>query len=136
MSVLPENLADSFARRVAERDNPPPAPPLSQEPAAVQARIEGWLLAHYQVGDVRSRTRLGRMLLALMQRPECTTAALGAAAGLPERGAARAAVRLGNLGITTWEYRSLYRYHRLSRAAEDALLVVVAGPSASMKNEE
>lgn len=38
------------------------------------------------------------------------------------------AVRLGELGITTWEYRGLYRYWRLRRAAENTLLLVVAGP--------
>ena len=38
------------------------------------------------------------------------------------------AVRLGELEISTWEYRGLYRCWRLSRAAEDALLLVVAGP--------
>jgi hypothetical protein len=39
-------------------------------------------------------------------------------------------VRLGELKITTREYRSLYRYRRLPRAAEDALLLVVLGPPA------
>ncbi len=127
----PENLAEAFARRVATRDTPPPPPPLSQEPAAVQARIGQWLHTAHGVRDPRGQLRATRMLLALMQHPERTTAELAAAAGLPVRSAARAAVRLNALGLTTWEYRSLYRYHRLSRAAEDALVAVVAGPGAA-----
>ena len=124
---LPADLTAQYVRRVAERDNPPPPP--SPEPAAVQARIEAWLRTGYGVRDPRGRLRLGRMLLALMQHPERTTGQLGEAAGLPARAAARAAVRLGNLGLTTWEYRSYWRYWRLTRATEDALLVVVAGPA-------
>ena len=125
---MSENLTTAFARRVAERDNPPPAPPLSQEPAAVQARIEDWLLKTYMVRDKRGRLRQRLMLMALMQYPERTTAELAEAAGLPPRAAARVAVRLGEFALTTWEYRSLYRYWRLTPAAEDALLLVVAGP--------
>ena len=125
-----ETLPAAFARRVAERDNPPPPPPLSMEPAAVQARIEAWLRTTYHLRDVRSYRRMGRMVAALMQHPERTTAALAEAAGLPARAAARVAVRLGEFDVTTWEYRSLYRYWRLTRAAEDALLLVVVGPSA------
>ena len=125
---MPEILPEAFARRVAERDNPPPPPPLSMEPAAVQARIEDWLLAAHRVRDKRGRLRQGRMLLALMQHPERTTAELAEAAGLPHRAAARVAVRLGEFGLTTAETRGLYRYWRLTRAAEDALLRVVLGP--------
>ena len=127
---MSESLPESFARRVAERDNPPPPPPPSMEPAAVQARIEKWLLQTYKVRDKRGRLRQSRMLLALMQHPERTTGELAEAAGLPARAAARVAVRLGEFGLTTWEYRSLYRYWRLERAAEDALLLVVVGPAA------
>ena len=129
---MPESLPAAFARRLAERDNPPPPPPLSQEPAAVQARIESWLLSTYKVRDKRGRLRQSLMLLALMQHPERTTAGLAAAAGLPARAAARVAVRLGELDVTTWEYRSRYRYWRLTRAAEDALLLVVVGPTAAL----
>ena len=127
---MPENLPTAFARRVAERDNPPPPPPLSQEPAAVQARIEDWLLKTYKVRDKRGRLRQSLMLLALMQHAERTTGELAEAAGLPARAAARVAVRLGEFGLLTWEYRSLYRYWCLTRATEDALLLVVAGPPA------
>ncbi|MFD2720322.1 hypothetical protein ACFST9_16475 [Hymenobacter monticola] len=129
---MPDNLPTAFARRVAERDNPPPPPPLSMEPAAVQARIEDWLLKTYKVRDKRGRLRLRLMLLALMQYPERTTAELAEAASLPARAAARVAVRLGELDLTTWEYRSLYRYWRLTPAAEDALLLVVAGPQGAV----
>ena len=124
------NLAEVLAQRVAERDQPPPPPPLSQEPAAVQARVEAWLHTRHGVRDPRGKLRLGRVLLALMRRPECTTAELGRAAGLPDRGACRLVARLAALGLSTGEYRGLSRYHRLSRAAEDALLRVVAGPLA------
>jgi len=129
-TVSPPDLLDAFARRVAERDHPPPPPPLSQEPAAVQARLEGWLGTAHRVRDPRGRLRLGRMLLALMTRPERTTGELGEAAGLPARAAARAAVRLGALGIAAQEYRGRARYWRLTPAAEDALLQVIAGPAA------
>ena len=127
---MSENLPIAFARRIAERDNPPPPPPLSQEPAAVQARIEEWLLKCHSVRDKRGRLRQGLMLLALMQHPERTTGELAAAAGLPARAAARVAVRLGGFNLLTWEYRGLYRYWSLTRAAEDALLLVVVGPVA------
>ena len=126
---ISESIPAAFARRIAERDNPPPPPPLSQEPAAVQARIEAWLLATHQVRNKRGRLRQGLMLLALMQHPERHTAQLAEAAGLPNRAAARVAVRLGEFGLITWQNRSLYRYWRLTRAAEDALLLVVAGPA-------
>ena len=45
--------------------------------------------------------------------------------------AARATLRLEALGLTKRFYRSRTRFHRLSRAAEDALLRVVAGPGAA-----
>jgi hypothetical protein len=127
-----ETLADAFARRVAERDNPPPPPPLSQEPAAVQARIEAWLRTTYHLRDGRSSLRMGRMLLALMQHPERHTMQLAEAAGLPGRAALRVAVRLGEFALATVEERGLYRYWRLTRAAEDALLLVVLGPAAGL----
>ena len=125
-----ESLPAAYARRIAERDNPPPPPPLSQEPAAVQTRIEDWLLKTYHVRNKRGRLRQSRMLLALMQYPERHTMQLAAAAGLPARAAARVAVRLGEFGVTIPETRGLYRYWRLTRAAEDALLLVVVGPPA------
>jgi hypothetical protein len=127
---MPETLPTAFARRIAERDNPPPPPPLSQEPAAVQARVEAWLLAQHGVRNKRGRLRQGRMLLALMQHPERHTMQLAEAADLPARAAARVAVRLSEFGLIAPENRSLYRYWRLTRAAEDALLLVVVGPPA------
>ena len=125
-----ENLAAAFARRVAERDHPLPPPPLSQEPAAVQARLAAWLRAEHGVRDPRGQRCLGQMLGALMQHPERTTAELAAAGSIGERAAARVAERLADLGLTMWEYRGSPRYHRLTRAAEDALLLVVTGPPA------
>ncbi|GAB3577941.1 hypothetical protein [Hymenobacter daeguensis] len=127
---MSDDLSVAFARRVFERDNPPPPPPLSQEPAAVQARIEAWLLTTHGVRNKRGRLRQGLMLLALMRHAERHTAQLAEAAGLPARAAARVAVRLGEFGLLAWEYRGLYRYWHLTRAAEDALLLVVAGPPA------
>lgn len=130
---MPEStdaLTTAFARRIAERDNPPPPPPPDPAPAAVQARIEAWLRHTHRLRDARSRLRMGRMLLALVQHPERTTAELGAAAGLPTRASARVALRLGALGLITWEERGIWRHHRLTPAAEDALLLVVAGPPA------
>ena len=130
MSDQPDNLPEAFARRLAERDNPPPPPPLSPEPAAMQARVEAWLRTTYPLRDARSALRMGRMLLALMRHPERSTAELADAAGLTARGAARVAVRLGELAVTSSAYRSRTRYWHLTRAAEDALLRVVAGPAA------
>lgn len=127
----PTTLAAAFAQRLAVRDNPPPPPPLSQEPAAVRARLGAWLAAQHAVRDVRSQARLARMLLALMQAPECGHADLRRAAGLTERAAGRTSQRLQQLGLATWEQRSYWRYWRLTRAAEDALLLVVMGPPAA-----
>jgi hypothetical protein len=130
MASIPSDLAAAFAQRVAERDNPPPTV-VSQEPAAIQARLEQWLLTVHGVRNVRARRRQTQALLALMQHPELETLALGRASGPPtlaDRSAARLAVQLHSLGLTAWEYRGLYRYHRLTRAAEDALLLVVQGP--------
>jgi hypothetical protein len=130
MDSLPPDLAAAFAQRVAERDNPPPVV-FSQEPAAIRARLEQWLLTAHQVRNVRARRRQTQALLALMQHPELDTLALGRASGPPalaDRSAARLAVQLHRLGLTTWTYRGLYRYHRLTPATEDALLLVVQGP--------
>ncbi|WP_310395166.1 hypothetical protein [Hymenobacter sp.] len=129
---MPENtdpLAQAFARRVAERDNPPPPPPLSTEPAAVTARLAAWLRTAHGVRDPRGQRRLVAMLRALMQHPERTTAELATAAGLGARAGLRAATQLAALGLTASHAQGLYHYHRLSRAAEDALLAVVVGPA-------
>ncbi|MDQ2770216.1 MAG: hypothetical protein M3Y54_06930, partial [Bacteroidota bacterium] len=78
-------------------------------------------------GDKRSRSALTRMVMLLLVQPEATTAELQAATGLGPRGAARTTLRLADAGITEWFYRSRTRSHRLTRAAEDALLLVVRG---------
>ncbi len=124
--LLP-GLADRFAHRVATRDDvlPPPSP--SQTPAAIEARVAEWLRTQHGARDQRSRTALTRMLLLLLAQPEATTAALQAAAGLGPRSTARTTRHLATRGITEWFYRSRTRCHRLTRAAEDALLPVVAG---------
>ena len=132
MSELTEPLTAAFARRLAERDNPPPPPPLDPAPDAVQARIEAWLRRTYHQRDGRSALRMGRMLLALVQHPTRTTADLATAAGLPTRSAARVAIHLHELGLTTWTERSIWRDHRLTPATEDALLLVVVGPGAAI----
>jgi len=123
-------LAERFARRVAERDSPPPPAPLSQEPAAVLARLGAWLHAQHSVRDARGQQRLAHMLVALMEQPACHTGELAQVAGLGPRQAARAASRLAALGLTDWAYRGLWRYHWLTRPAEDALLLVVAPAAA------
>lgn len=130
MTVPLDSLAARFAQRVAERDNPPPVV-LSQELGAVESRIRAWLRATHLVRDSRGQLRLARMLLALMEAPECDTGQLGQAAGLGTRMAARAAGRLHELGLTDCYYQGRSRYHRLRPATEDALLLVVAGPAAA-----
>ncbi|MBD2722236.1 hypothetical protein [Hymenobacter armeniacus] len=128
--VLPEDapgLADQFAARLALRDNPGPPPPPSQAPEAIAARVAAWLGAQHDVGNRRGRAALSAMLLVLVQQPDAATADLQAASGLGPRMAARATRRLEALGLTEWFYRSRTRFHRLTRAGEDALLPVVAG---------
>ena len=121
-----QGLAAEFAARVARRDVVAPPPPPSQTPEAIEARVVAWLLAH-GVRDRRSRAALATMLLLLVRQPEAATAALQAATGLGARMAARAMLRLQALGLTEWFYRSRTRFHRLSRAGEDVLLLVVSG---------
>jgi hypothetical protein len=72
---------------------------------------------------------MGRMVRALMQHPERTTAQLAEAAYRPARAALRVAVRLGAFGLITSEDCALYCFWRLTPTAEDALLVVVVGPA-------
>jgi hypothetical protein len=127
MSDLPADFVTAFARRVAERDQPRP---LSQEPAAVQARLDAWLLQTHGIRNGRSRLRYTLALLALMLHENLHTSALGLAAGLRAtagRSSARLAGRLRQRGFTTWESRGQYRYHRLTRPTEDALLLLAAG---------
>ncbi len=78
--------------------------------------------------DPRGQRCLARMLLALMEAPECDTSQLGQVAGHGPRMAARTAVRLNKLGLTDYYYRGRTCYHCLLPATEDALLLVVAGP--------
>lgn len=111
---------------MAERDNPPPVV-LSHEPAAVEVRVRAWLAATHRVRDARDQLRLARMLLALLEAPECSTAELAATVGHRQRQAARMAGHLEALGLTESYYRGIPRYHCLLPAAEDALLLVVAG---------
>ena len=134
MPNLPGDLATAFARRIAERDNPPPPPPPSQEPAAVLARVEAWVTARPGGTNSRGQRRQARALLALMQHPELETGDLGRRSREPAlgaRAAARLAVRLCERGLTELEYRGRYRFSRLTRATEDALLAVVLGPGAA-----
>lgn len=118
-------LAARFAQRLIERDAPPPPP--SQEPAAVLARIQAWLIPPEGVRDARTHLRMARMLVALMEQPERSTGQLQLAAGLAWRAGCRMALELLKRGLTVRERRGRFFYHRLARTAEDALLVVVAG---------
>ncbi|GAA4050488.1 hypothetical protein GCM10022409_41570 [Hymenobacter glaciei] len=120
-----DTLATRFAQRLIERDAPPPPP--SQEPAAVLARIQAWLIPRQGVRDARTHLRMARMLVALMEQPELSTEQLQLAAGLQWRAGCRMSLELLTRGLTQRERRGRYFYHRLTRAAEDALLVVVAG---------
>jgi hypothetical protein len=115
--------------RYLERDAPPPPP--SQEPEAVLDRIQAWLLPPGGARDTRTHRRLARMLVALMEHPERSTAQLQVAAGLGWRAGTRMALALFERGLTHRERRGRYFYHRLTRTAEDALLLVVAGPAVS-----
>ena len=121
-----DTLAARFAQRLIERDAPPPPP--SQEPAAVLARIQAWLLPPQGVRDARTHHRMARMLVALMEHPELDTTQLQIAAGLEWRAGSRMAQELFTRGLTLRERRGRFFYHRLTRVAEDALLLVVAGP--------
>lgn len=123
--AAPDTLAARFAQRLTVRDAPPP--PFSQEPAAVLARIQAWLIPPQGVRDARTQLRMARMLVALMEQPERSTEQLQLAAGLEWRAGCRMALALHQRGLTVRERRGRFFYHRLTRAAEDALLVVVAG---------
>lgn len=125
----PDTLAARFAQRLLERDAPPPPP--SQEPEAVLDRIQAWLLPPGGARDTRSYRRQARMLVALMEHPERSTEQLTATSGLEWRAGSQMSRLLFERGLTQRERRGRYFYHRLTRAAEDALLLVVAGPAAS-----
>ena len=127
--AAPDTLATRFAQRLVARDAPPPPP--SQEPAAILARVQAWLTPPEGVRDARTLVRLARMLVALMEQPELDTYQLQAAAGLSWRAGTRMSVALLDRGLTVRERRGRFFYHRLTRAAEDALLLVVAGPQAA-----
>jgi len=71
------------------------------------------------------------MLVALMEHAELSTEQLQAAAGLGWRAGCRMALELLRRGLTVRERRGRFFYHCLTRGAEDALLVVVAGAQGS-----
>jgi hypothetical protein len=125
--VAADSLAARFAQRLTERDAPP-----SQEPAAILARIQAWLIPPQGVRDARTQGRMAHMLVALMEDPELSTEQLQAAAGLGWRAGSRMAQELFARGLTLRERRGRFFYHRLTRAAEDALLLLVAGPVAAV----
>lgn len=117
-------LADTLAQRIARRAEPVPP---DQSPAAVAARLDQWLrTAHGQRNALRRRC-LAQMLLLLLAQPEASTPALHAAGGVGPRSGVRAMHLLAAWGWLTHTCRQRTRYHRLTPAAEDALLPVVAG---------
>ena len=130
-SPAPDTLAARFTRRIEARDAPPP--PLSQEPAAVLARIQAWLKTVPGTGGEKARLHLARALVGLMEYPELGTGELAAAAGLEWRSASRIGLGLAGQGLAGQGLgerlrRGRHFFHRLNRATEDALLLVVAGP--------
>lgn len=125
---MADTLAERLARRIELRDNPPPPPPLSQEPAAVHARIAAWLRATHGHRDQRTSAVQAHFLLHLSEQPTLTTQELLKLLGQGERATARMAHTLGDYGLATYTARAGKRYHRLTRAAEDALLLLVLGP--------
>ena len=125
---LPTTLSERLAARIERRDNPPPPPPLSQDPDAVYGRIAGWLRDTHGHRDGRTSAVQARFLLQLLDHPELTTQQLLKPLGQGERATARMAHTLGDYGLVAYTARAGKRYWRLTPAAEDALLLVVAGP--------
>ncbi len=120
----PPTLADALAQRIARRADPVLP---DRSPAAVAARLDHWLrTTHGQRNSLR-RNCLAQMLLLLLAQPEAATPALHAAGGVGARSGVRAMRLLADWGYLTHVCRLRTRYHRLTAAAEDALLPVVAG---------
>jgi hypothetical protein len=120
----PPTLADALTQRIARRADPVLP---DQSPAAVAARLDHWLrTTHGQRNSLR-RSCLTQMLLLLLAQPEAATPALHAAGGVGARSGVRAMRLLADWGYLTHVCRLRTRYHRLTAAAEDALLPVVAG---------
>ena len=117
-------LADTLSERIARRDDPVVP---DQSPASVAARLDYWLRTAHQQRNSLRRTCLARMLLLLLAQPEASTDALHLAGGVGPRSGARAMRLLADWGLIAHTCRLRTRYHRLTRAAEDALLPVVAG---------
>jgi hypothetical protein len=125
---MPETLAERLARRIELRDNPPPPPPLSQQPVDVHRRIASWLRATHGHRDRRTSAVQAHFLLHLLEHSSLTTQQLLKLLGQGERATARMAATLGEYGLVTHKAYAGKRYHRLTPAAEDALLLVIAGP--------
>lgn len=121
---LPATLAALLSERIARRDDPVVP---DQTATAVAARFDEWLRTTHHLRDPRRRRCLTQMLLLLLAQPEAGTEALHAAGGVGPRSGARAMRQLADWGLTTHTYREGRRYHRLTRAGEDALLPVVTG---------
>lgn len=122
----PPTLAALLGERIARRDDPVVP---DHSAAAVAARLDAWLRTTHRQRNSLRRTCLAQMLLLLLAQPEADTPALHAAGGVGPRSGARAMRLLADWGLTTHTCRSRVHYHRLTRAAEDALLPVVAGVS-------
>lgn len=117
-------LATLLSERIARRDDPVVP---DQSAAAVAARLDQWLRTAHQQRNSLRRNCLAQMLLWLLAQPEADTATLHAAGGVGPGSGARAVRLLADWGLTTHATRQRVHYHRLTRAAEDALLPVVAG---------
>lgn len=125
----PDSLAARFAQRIQLRDNPPSPPPLRHDPPAVQVRVANWLCTLHPQRDCRTAESQARFLLALMNHPELTVQQLMPFFKLAERPVARLGLALSGYGLVYWVGYHGKRHWRLTRDAEDALLVMVAGPA-------
>jgi hypothetical protein len=102
----------------------------------VLARVAQWLRKEHAQRDRRTAEGQARVLLSLMDHPALCIVELLPLVGLEERATARIALTLQGYGLTAYTPRAGKRYWRLTRAAEDALLLVVTGPPAAPEAAE
>ena len=118
-------LSDTLAQRIAARDQPPVPDPRRHEPAQVTTRLGVAAAALFGFTDPRRAQTLGRVLVALLQKPGLSREELGRATGRHYGTAANAATLLCKAKLVryTWE-KHFCRYY-LSRTGEDWALPIV-----------